>query len=65
MKVVDVDAVCRIVKPKNKDAIIVVDNTFLTPYFQVRLNTLTKFFQSYWGSQKCIKEKDMRNSEFF
>ncbi|XP_065218436.1 cystathionine gamma-lyase-like [Planococcus citri] len=34
MKVIDIRAIARYVKSKNPDIIVVVDNTFLTPYFQ-------------------------------
>lgn len=37
LKVVDVEAVCHFIKHKSPNAIVVVDNTFLTPYFQVRM----------------------------
>lgn len=35
LKIIDVEAVAKISKRHNKDIIIVVDNTFMTPYFQV------------------------------
>jgi len=37
MKVVDVEAVVKAVKAKNESIIVVVDNTFLTPFFQVKI----------------------------
>ena len=35
LKVVDIAAVVEVAKSYNKDIIIVVDNTFMSPYFQV------------------------------
>ncbi|KAJ3174560.1 hypothetical protein HK101_010940, partial [Irineochytrium annulatum] len=34
LRVVDIEAVARLVHAKNPDAIVVVDNTFMSPYFQ-------------------------------
>lgn len=42
LKIVDIQAVTTLVKNYNKNILIVVDNTFLTPYFQVYI----KFYQS-------------------
>lgn len=36
MKIVDIAAVAAVVKKAAPDAIFVVDNTFMSPYFQVR-----------------------------
>lgn len=55
MKVVDVEAVVRAVKGKNENIIVVVDNTFLTPYFQKPLSlgadivvySLTKYMNGH------------------
>lgn len=38
LKLIDIQAVVQAVKQKNPEIIIVVDNTFLTSYFQV-INT--------------------------
>ena len=35
MKIFDIKAICDMVKKANKNIIVVVDNTFCTPYFQV------------------------------
>lgn len=37
MKVVDIRTISRYAKFKSRDVMVVVDNTFLTPYFQVNL----------------------------
>ncbi|QTE22029.1 cystathionine gamma-synthase [Polaribacter cellanae] len=38
LKIVDIEAICRIVKNVNSDILIGVDNTFATPYLQQPLN---------------------------
>ena len=35
MKLVDISALTKMVHERDKDIIIVMDNTFLTPFFQV------------------------------
>lgn len=37
LKIVDIAAVAAVVKEFNKDIWVVVDNTFMSPYFQVRI----------------------------
>jgi cystathionine gamma-lyase len=38
LKLIDIKAVCDLVKSKLPNAIIVVDNTFATSFFQVKFN---------------------------
>uniref|UniRef100_A0A915EVX9 cystathionine gamma-lyase n=1 Tax=Ditylenchus dipsaci TaxID=166011 RepID=A0A915EVX9_9BILA len=55
LKVVDIQAVVEIAKAFNKDIIVVVDNTFMTPYFQrplalgadAVLHSLTKYINGH------------------
>jgi cystathionine gamma-lyase len=35
LKVVDIAAVVQVAKAYNKDIVVVVDNTFMSPFFQV------------------------------
>ncbi|KAI2810374.1 hypothetical protein RDWZM_002630 [Blomia tropicalis] len=55
LKVTDIEAICKIVKKFNSDIIIVVDNTFLSPYFQsplnfgvdIVMNSITKYINGH------------------
>lgn len=55
LKVIDIKAVCEIVKQKKKDILVIVDNTFLTPFFQkplklgadVVIYSLTKYMNGH------------------
>ncbi|KAL3084740.1 hypothetical protein niasHT_031625 [Heterodera trifolii] len=55
LKIVDIEAVCRMVRALSKDCIVVVDNTFMTPYFQrplelgadVTVQSLTKYVNGH------------------
>ena len=54
MKIVDIEAVCTLAH-KHKDIIVVVDNTFMSPYFQrplmwgadISLNSVTKYINGH------------------
>lgn len=44
LKLVDIEEACKLAKKKNPDVIIVFDNTFATPYFQViKINHCRKY----------------------
>jgi len=55
MKIVDVEAIVKIVKSINKDIIVVVDNTFMSPYFQnpltlgadICVNSISKYINGH------------------
>lgn len=55
LKVTDIQAVCQAVKQVNQDIVIVVDNTFMSPYFQkplnlgadLSLNSITKYINGH------------------
>lgn len=55
LKVVDIEAVCRVVKEFNRDIIVAVDNTFMSSYFQRPLalgadishHSLTKYMNGH------------------
>jgi len=55
MKMVDIKAIVKIVKEINKDIIIVVDNTFMSPYFQnpmtlgadICVNSISKYINGH------------------
>lgn len=55
LKVADIEVICKIVKDFNKDILVVVDNTFLTPYFQspltlgadVSMNSVSKYINGH------------------
>uniref|UniRef100_A0A914HYS4 cystathionine gamma-lyase n=1 Tax=Globodera rostochiensis TaxID=31243 RepID=A0A914HYS4_GLORO len=55
LKVINIAAVCRIVRAQTKECIIVVDNTFMTPFFQrplelgadVVMHSLTKYMNGH------------------
>ncbi|KAL3116965.1 hypothetical protein niasHT_002924 [Heterodera trifolii] len=55
LKVIDIEAVCRAVRSRSKECIVVVDNTFMTPYFQrplelgadVVMHSLTKYINGH------------------
>lgn len=56
LKVSDIAAVCSLVKAASSEIITVVDNTFLSPYFQnpltlgadVVMNSITKYINGKW-----------------
>lgn len=41
LRIVDIAEAVKVIKQKNKDIIVVVDNTFMSSYFQVCNNFLT------------------------
>lgn len=47
LKVVDIKAVVDEVKKINKDIIVVTDNTFMSPYFQVFLNKINSKIKTF------------------
>ncbi|XP_075235773.1 cystathionine gamma-lyase-like [Lycorma delicatula] len=55
LRVWDVETICKLTKSKSKDIIIVLDNTFLTPYFQkplelgcdIALYSVTKYLNGH------------------
>lgn len=55
MKLVDIEQVCREIRAKNPDCIVVVDNTFMTPIFQhplelgadIVMHSVTKFINGH------------------
>jgi len=55
MKIVDIKAIVKVVKEINKDIIIVVDNTFMSPYFQnpmefgadICVNSISKYINGH------------------
>lgn len=46
MKLVDISALTKMVHERDKDVIIVMDNTFLTPFFQV-INLCYLFYNNF------------------
>ncbi|XP_039295541.1 putative cystathionine gamma-lyase 2 isoform X2 [Nilaparvata lugens] len=65
LKVWDIEKICQLAKAKSKDVIVIVDNTFLTPYFQrplelgadIALYSVTKYLNGHsdvvMGSLAC------------
>ena len=47
LKLIDIKAVCEISRRKNPNAVIIVDNTFASAYFQVTLKKITKFTKAF------------------
>lgn len=41
MKVVDIKVCCELIHDHNKDIVVVVDNTFMSAYFQVRVSLVS------------------------
>lgn len=68
LKVVDIEALVEVVRRHNKDILIVVDNTFMTPFFQKPLElgvdvvvySLTKYVN---GHADVVMGATMTNSE--
>ncbi|KAH9414839.1 hypothetical protein DERP_008038 [Dermatophagoides pteronyssinus] len=67
LKVSDIRAVCDAVKQKNPNIIIVVDNTFMSPYFQkplnlgadISMNSITKYMNGHSDViMGCISTND-------
>lgn len=56
LRIVDIAEAVKVIKQKNKDIIVVVDNTFMSSYFQVCNN----FFTLLYGHM-CKILKDMFN----
>ena len=64
LKVSDIEAVSKVVKAANPNIIIVVDNTFLSPYFQspltlgadIVMNSITKYINGKCGFRFCRKK---------
>ena len=76
LRVADIEKVCSIVKSKNPEAIIAVDNTFATPYFSlpltlgadISMNSLTKYINGHsdviMGMLATNREDIYRNLKF-
>ena len=55
LKVIDIEAVTQMVKAFNKEILVVVDNTFMSPYFQrplalgadIVVHSLTKYINGH------------------
>ncbi|RZF32021.1 hypothetical protein LSTR_LSTR007099 [Laodelphax striatellus] len=55
LKVWDIEKICQLAKAKSKDVIVIVDNTFLTPYYQrplelgadIALYSVTKYLNGH------------------
>lgn len=56
LRIVDIAEAVKVIKQKNKDIIVVVDNTFMSSYFQVCNNLLTLLY-----GNMCKILKDMFN----
>ena len=56
MKIIDIEVVCRLIREINKDIIIILDNSFLTPFFQV--NKIYLFFIPNFFLKICFFKKN-------
>jgi cystathionine gamma-lyase len=77
LKVIDIQAVCEIVRRRQPNAIIAVDNTFMTPYFQrplalgadIVVHSITKYLNGHvdvvMGCAMTNDEKIAEHLKFF